>query len=32
MILVTGFAGFIGWKTCSLLLEKGEEVVGILRQ
>lgn len=29
IILVTGCAGFIGWKTCSLLLEKGEKVVGI---
>ncbi|MFZ2410543.1 MAG: GDP-mannose 4,6-dehydratase, partial [Candidatus Methanoperedens sp.] len=29
IILVTGCAGFIGWKTCSLLLEKGEEVCGI---
>ena len=29
IILVTGCAGFIGWKTCGLLLEKGEEVIGI---
>lgn len=29
MLLITGCAGFIGWKTCSQLLEKGEEVIGI---
>ena len=28
-ILVTGCAGFIGWKTSSMLLEQGTEVVGI---
>ncbi|MFZ3059385.1 MAG: NAD-dependent epimerase/dehydratase family protein [Candidatus Methanoperedens sp.] len=28
-MLVTGCAGFIGWKTCSLLLKNGEEVAGI---
>jgi len=28
-ILVTGCAGFIGWKTCEKLLERGEEVIGI---
>ncbi|MBK1879495.1 GDP-mannose 4,6-dehydratase [Pelagicoccus mobilis] len=28
-ILVTGCAGFIGWKTSSMLLEQGVEVVGI---
>lgn len=28
-VLLTGCAGFIGWKTCSLLLESGCEVVGI---
>lgn len=29
MILVTGAAGFIGWKTSGFLLERGREVVGI---
>ena len=28
-ILLTGVAGFIGWKTCEFLLESGAEVVGI---
>lgn len=28
-ILVTGCAGFIGWRTCSMLLAQGHEVVGI---
>ena len=28
-ILVTGAAGFIGWKTSEELLEKGYEVVGV---
>ncbi len=28
-ILVTGAAGFIGWKVCERLLEDGHEVVGI---
>jgi len=28
-ILLTGAAGFIGWKTCEFLLESGVEVVGI---
>lgn len=28
-ILVTGAAGFIGWKTCSMLLNRGVRVVGI---
>jgi len=28
-ILVTGCAGFIGWKTCSVLIEQGHHVVGI---
>jgi UDP-glucuronate 4-epimerase len=28
-ILVTGAAGFIGWKTCEYLLESGSEVIGI---
>lgn len=28
-ILVTGCAGFIGWKTCSQLVEQGHHVVGI---
>jgi nucleoside-diphosphate-sugar epimerase len=28
-ILVTGAAGFIGWKTAEKLLERGEQVVGI---
>lgn len=28
-ILVTGSAGFIGWRTCSMLIEQGHEVVGI---
>ncbi len=28
-ILLTGAAGFIGWKTCEYLLELGAEVVGI---
>ncbi len=28
-ILVTGVAGFIGWKTCEYLLESGVNVVGI---
>ena len=28
-ILVTGTAGFIGWKVCERLLEDGHEVVGI---
>jgi UDP-glucuronate 4-epimerase len=28
-ILLTGAAGFIGWKTCEYLLESGAEVVGI---
>jgi len=28
-ILVTGCAGFIGWKTCELLLRENQEVVGI---
>ena len=27
--LVTGAAGFIGWKTCELLLEEGYEVLGV---
>lgn len=29
MYLVTGAAGFIGWKTAELLLDQGHEVVGI---
>lgn len=29
MILVTGAAGFIGFHTCKLLLERGEQVVGL---
>ena len=28
-ILLTGVAGFIGWKTAQRLLEKGHTVVGI---
>jgi len=28
-ILVTGSAGFIGWATCRLLLNKGATVIGI---
>ncbi|MGE5481108.1 MAG: NAD-dependent epimerase/dehydratase family protein [Chloroflexota bacterium] len=28
-ILLTGAAGFIGWRTAELLLERGEEVVGV---
>lgn len=28
-ILVTGCAGFIGWKTCEFLLEEGHTVIGI---
>ncbi|MBC2604438.1 NAD-dependent epimerase/dehydratase family protein [Pelagicoccus albus] len=28
-VLVTGCAGFVGWRTCSLLLEQGAEVVGM---
>ncbi len=28
-ILVTGCAGFIGWKVCELLLSRGYEVVGV---
>jgi len=28
-ILVTGTAGFIGWKTSELLLKKKKEVIGI---
>ncbi len=28
-ILVTGACGFIGWKVCERLIEKGEEVLGI---
>ena len=28
-ILVTGCAGFIGWKACSMLIEHGHKVVGI---
>lgn len=28
-ILVTGCAGFIGWRTCSMLIEQGHQVVGI---
>lgn len=28
-ILVTGCAGFIGWKVCELLLEEGQTVIGI---
>lgn len=28
-ILVTGCAGFVGWKTAELLLEEGHEVVGL---
>lgn len=28
-IIVTGACGFIGWKVCEKLLEKGEEVLGI---
>ncbi|MFN3787801.1 MAG: GDP-mannose 4,6-dehydratase, partial [Sulfurihydrogenibium azorense] len=28
-VLLTGVAGFIGWKTGKFLLEKGVEVVGI---
>ncbi len=28
-VLVTGCAGFIGWKVCERLLEEGHEVVGI---
>jgi len=28
-ILVTGCAGFIGWKVCELLLEQGQNVVGV---
>lgn len=28
-ILVTGCAGFIGWKTCSMLIGQGHHVVGI---
>lgn len=28
-ILVTGCAGFIGWKTCKLLIEQGHNVFGI---
>lgn len=28
-ILVTGAAGFIGWKTCELLLAEGHQVLGV---
>ncbi|MCM8772767.1 MAG: GDP-mannose 4,6-dehydratase [Candidatus Omnitrophica bacterium] len=28
-ILVTGACGFIGWKVCEKLLERGEEVLGV---
>ncbi len=29
VILVTGAAGFVGWKTAAMLLEQGHEVVGM---
>ena len=29
MILVTGCAGFIGARVCRLLLDSGQEVIGI---
>ncbi len=28
-VLVTGAAGFIGWKTCEFLLKDGHTVIGI---
>ena len=28
-VLVTGCAGFIGWKVCELLLEEGDSVLGV---
>jgi len=28
-VLVTGAAGFIGWKVCELLLEGGHRVTGV---